>query len=98
MSEVQLKIDETKRGEFVIEENNEPVGQMRVHLEEKTLVVDGTHVNKEMRGKNLGKKLIDAMVHHARLNKFKVEPHCPYVRGQFEKHPEQYGDIWEKSA
>jgi predicted GNAT family acetyltransferase len=98
MNDVQLKIDETKRGEFVIEEDQRPLGTMKVHLEENNLVVDGTVVEKEARGRNIGKKLIEAMADHARTNHYQVVPHCPFVRGQFEKHPEDYSDIWKKSA
>jgi hypothetical protein len=95
---VELKIDETKRGEFVIEEDKKPVGTMKVHLENEDLVVDGTVVDKEMRGQHIGKKLIEAMVHHARTNHYKVVPVCPYVKAQFEKHPDNYLDIWKRSA
>jgi uncharacterized protein len=93
MEEVQLKIDETKRGAFVIEKDGEQIGEMKVHLEEQDLIVDGTVINKEFRGKDLGKKLLDAMIDHARKNNYKVVPVCPYAKKQLERHAEEYADI-----
>lgn len=98
MEEVLLKIDETKRGAFIIEDDKHQLGEMIVHLEKKDMVIESTRVNKEMRGRNLGKKLLDTMVDHARKNNYMVIPICPYVKGHFNKHPEEYMDLWKQSA
>ncbi|HEY0031340.1 MAG TPA: GNAT family N-acetyltransferase [Bacteroidia bacterium] len=94
--EVLLRIDETKRGAFIIEENRFPIAEMKVHLEDNDLVVEDTQVAEEMRGNNLGKTLLEAMVDHARMNEFKIVPVCSFVKKQFEKNPEEYKDVWKE--
>ncbi|MFL5762536.1 MAG: GNAT family N-acetyltransferase [Bacteroidia bacterium] len=98
MNEVLLEIDETKHGKFIIEDDGQEVGTMKVHLEDNDLIVEGTEVDRKMRGQHLGKRLIEAMVHHARHNHYNVVTLCPFVQGQFEKHPEDYRDVWKRSA
>ena len=49
---------------------------------------DHTGVPEAMNGKGVAKALLDYLLNDARENGFKIIPICPYVRGQYEKHPE----------
>jgi hypothetical protein len=49
------------------------------------IIIDHTDVNADYRGRNFGRKLLDALVEKARKESFKIMPLCPFARGQFEK-------------
>lgn len=60
------------------------------------LIVDHTEVSDKLRGKNVGKQLVAAVVAHARRNNLKIIPLCPFTRSVFER-VRDYDDVWEKS-
>jgi predicted GNAT family acetyltransferase len=47
-----------------------------------------TRVPDAMSGRGVARALLDFMLDDARANGFKIIPICPYVRGQYAKHPE----------
>jgi predicted GNAT family acetyltransferase len=47
-----------------------------------------THAPETMRGTGAARALVEYMVSDARKSGFKIIPVCPYVRAQFEKHPD----------
>ena len=96
MNAIELKLNESKRGGFVIEENGERVAEMGVGIQNENLVVYHTEVSDQLKGQGIGSKLLAEMVGYARKNNLKVVPLCPYVHAQFKRHPEQYQDIWNK--
>ncbi len=49
---------------------------------------DHTGVPEAMAGLGVGRALIDFMLADARANAFKIIPICPYVRAQYDRHPE----------
>lgn len=55
---------------------------------EGVISADHTGVPETMAGKGVAGKLLAFMLDDARANGFKIIPICPYVRGQYEKHPE----------
>lgn len=55
---------------------------------EGIISADHTGVPETMAGKGVAGKLLAYMLDDARTNGFKIIPICPYVRGQYEKHPE----------
>lgn len=97
MNDIQIKIDETGNGAFVIMEEEEQLAEMAFGLRNSTLTVFHTEVVEKAEGKGLAKDLLNFMVDYARKNALKVIPLCPYVHLQFKRHPEKYADIWMKS-
>ena len=91
-----MKLDERKRGAFVIEEEGKQVGEMVIGLGETALTVYHTEVNPEMEGKGLAKLMLEEMVSYARSNNLQVVPLCEYVHVQFKRHPDDYADVWRK--
>ncbi|KAA0993672.1 GNAT family N-acetyltransferase [Dyadobacter aurulentus] len=96
MSEIQLKLDNQKRGAFYIEQEGKQIGEMVIGLSETTLTVYHTEVDPEMEGKGFAKEMFDAMVAYARKEQLQVLPLCQYVHAQFRRHPQDYEDIWKK--
>lgn len=55
---------------------------------EGVISADNTGVPEAMAGRGVARRLLDFMLDDARANGFRIIPICPYVRGQYEKHPE----------
>jgi predicted GNAT family acetyltransferase len=76
-------------GAFYIEEQG-------VRLAESTyskagtgmIIIDHTEVDDSLRGTGAGKKLVYAAVEHARKNKLRILPLCPYAKSVFDKEEE----------
>lgn len=94
MDEVQLKLNEKGEGKFYIVDDEGEVGEMAVVLDKDILTVHHTEVLERAEGKGYAKKLLTAMVDHARKNNWKVIALCPYVHLQFRRRPDDYADIW----
>ncbi|MEP6802912.1 MAG: GNAT family N-acetyltransferase [Flavobacterium sp.] len=96
MPEVQLKLDEKQHGGFHLIENDKKIGEMVLSISGTILTVYHTEVDEEFNGKGYAKVLLDEMVAYVREHKYTVKALCPYVFAQFTRHPDKYGDIWEK--
>ncbi len=96
MDYIKLEMNGKGRGAFIISEDNEQLGEMVIGIAEANLTVYHTEVDAKAEGKGYAKKLLAAMVEHARKNKLKVTALCPYVHAQFKRHAEEYADIWNK--
>ena len=97
MNAIELKLNSERRGAFVIEDGANRLAEMAVAISDGNLIVYHTEVSDALRGKGIAQKLLDTMVDYARKNELKVVALCPYVHAQFKKHPEKYGDIWNRS-
>jgi predicted GNAT family acetyltransferase len=97
MNTIQLKLNDQKRGAFLIEEGDERLAEMVVAIMDHRLVVYHTEVSEKLRGEGIAAKLLEEMVAYARSNQLKVVPLCPYVLAQFKRHPDQYKDVWEQN-
>ena len=96
MNTIQLKLNAAQRGAFVIEDGKERLAEMAVGISGKNLVVYHTEVSEKLRGKGIASQLLSEMATYARRENLKVVPLCPYVHAQFERHADQYADIWNK--
>ncbi|MCW3107178.1 MAG: N-acetyltransferase [Segetibacter sp.] len=96
MDEVKLSLNEKNHGAFYLMDGADQLGEMVVGISGANLTVYHTEVSTNAEGKGVAKKLLTAMVEHARKNNLKVIPLCPYVHAQFRRHPDQYADIWNK--
>ena len=96
MEEIQLLLDDTGKGAFVIEDNNERVAEMQVAIKGSNLTVFHTEVSPKLQGQGVAARLLAHMVAYARQHGLKVIALCPYVGAQFKRRPEQYTDIWNR--
>ena len=94
MEEIKLDLNENGQGAFYVSLDGEQLGEMAVSIADSTLTVYHTEVSPKAEGKGFAKKLLNAMVEHARNKKLKVLPLCPFVHAQFKRHPELYTDLW----
>ena len=97
MDEVRLNLDDKGHGAFYILDGEERIGEMVVRTLGGNLTVYHTEVLPKAEGKGYAKKLLNALVEHARANHLKVIPLCPYVYAQFKRHAREYADIWENA-
>lgn len=97
MEEIKLQLNEQGQGAFYITDGAEKLGEMTISISGKDLTVYHTEVAAKAEGRGLAKKMLSALVNHARQNNLKVIPLCPYVHAQFKRHPEEYADIREKT-
>lgn len=97
MDLIQLRLDDQKKGAFVIEDGDERIAEMVIAVMGPRLVVYHTEVSDKLKGQGIAGKLLDEMVAYARSNHLKVVPLCPYVLVQFKRHAEKYDDVWEKN-
>jgi predicted GNAT family acetyltransferase len=80
-------------GSFYIEEDGERIAELVYSMPEKNKMnIEHTEVDPSLRGKDVGRQLVNAAVEHARKNKIKIVPMCSFARSVFKRHAE-YQDI-----
>ena len=52
------------------------------------IIADHTGVPDELAGRGIGKALIDFMIEDARTHGFRIVPLCPFIKAQYQRHPE----------
>lgn len=52
------------------------------------MVIEHTEVSDELRGQQVGYKLVKTGVEYARKNNLKIVPLCPFAKSIFDKKPE----------
>lgn len=96
--DVRLQLNDAGQGAFLIQDGEEQLGEMVISIGNGNLTVYHTEVSPKAEGQGLAKKLLAAMVDHARKNSLKVVPLCPYVHAQFKRQAEAYADVWKKTG
>jgi uncharacterized protein len=91
---MEIKFEETEsKGAFYIEENGKRAAVMTISKAGgNIMIIDSTHVDDALRGKNAGKQLVEAAVNHARKFQYKIIPLCPFAKSVFEK-VKDYQDV-----
>lgn len=83
------QIDDSSKGAFLIEENNERLAEMTYsRTGDSLIIIDHTEVSDKLRGQGAGKKLVLAAVDYARKNNLKILPLCPFAKATFDRTPE----------
>lgn len=86
------------KGEVQLFSDGMKAGKMDISVTGEKLTVYHTEVSPAYEGKGFAKLLLEKLVSYARKNGLKIVPLCPYVHGQFRKHPEEYADVWLKQG
>ncbi len=86
------------KGEVQLFSDGQKAGKMDISVIGEKLTVYHTEVSPEYGGRGFAALLLEKLVSYARENGLKIVPLCPYVHGQFRKHPQQYSDVWLKQG
>ena len=82
------------QGAFFIEEDDMVLAEMDYSFSKPdTMIILHTEVDAVLKGRNIGKQLINHAVEYARVKNYKIIPLCPFVKSVFEKDPETYKDV-----
>ncbi len=82
-----------KQGAFFIEENDEWIAEMTYVREGmRKIVINHTAVSKSLKGKGVGKALVDAAVKYARGKNLLIKPVCAFAKKVLESS-EDYEDV-----
>jgi predicted GNAT family acetyltransferase len=85
--------DNRTRGKFYVEENGEQVAELAYHKKDEGQInLYHTEVDESLRGKGVGKDMLQAAAQFARENHLKILPTCPFAKGVMEGSPE-YADV-----
>ncbi len=57
------------------------------------IIADHTGVPAALKGKGVGKALVEYLVADARETNTKIIPLCPFVKAQYQRHPE-WSDVF----
>jgi predicted GNAT family acetyltransferase len=89
-----LHKEEGTEGIFYMEKAGETVAEMTyIRKDEGRIYIDHTEVDDSLQGTGAAGQLLETAVAYAREHALKIVPLCPYVKHQFEKHPEKYEDV-----
>lgn len=82
-----------KRGAFYIEKDGEWIAEL-TYLREgaRKIVIDHTEVDDSLKGKGIGKKLVEEAVKFANENNLLIKPTCPFAKKVLESS-EEYEDV-----
>ncbi len=73
-------------GTFFIEERNERLATMFYRWRgDDRIIIEHTEVSDKLKGKGIGKQLIDHAVAFARERHVRIIPLCPFAKSVFEK-------------
>ena len=82
-----------KQGAFFIEEDGEWIAEMTYSREGmRKLVIDHTAISKSLKGKGVGKAMIDVAVKYARGKNLLIKPVCAFAKKVLESS-EDYEDV-----
>src|SRR5687768_3650706 len=98
MKEIELKLDDSGMGAFVIEEGEETIAEMAISISGNNLTVYHTEVSDKLKGQGVASELLLKMVEYAREQNLNVIPRCSYVNAQFKRHADQYSDICNENT
>jgi uncharacterized protein len=78
-----------KGGSFNYEVDARSMAEMvYVMAGDKTMIIDHTDVDDSLKGKGIGKKLLNELVNYVRQEQIRVIPLCPLAKATFEKTKE----------
>jgi predicted GNAT family acetyltransferase len=85
--------EQDAKGAFFIEKDGERIAEMTYRkMGADRIIIDHTEVNDQLKGKGVGKDLVEAGVKFARENHLKIVPQCVFAKKIIDRIPE-YQDV-----
>ena len=76
-------------------EGHDGVGELTFSRMSPTkIIADHTSVDESLRGLGVARALVERLVADARAEDFRIMPLCPFVKAQYQRHPE-WSDVME---
>ena len=90
MSQFAIKLAENgSKGRYVVQiAGHEDAELTFSRASDRLVIADHTFVPDSMRGMGVAKALAERLISDAREKGFKIVPLCPYVKSQFDRHPD----------
>ncbi|MCK6549399.1 N-acetyltransferase [Myxococcota bacterium] len=85
---IQHEEDDAQGAFFVEDDDGNRIAEMTYAREGQIWVIDHTEVDASLKGKGIGRALVDEAVRFARQRGTKIRPVCSFARGVFAKAPE----------
>ena len=91
-----IRSEEGSKGRYEARvEDRDGVGEMTFSRMSPTkIIADHTAVDDTLRGAGVGKALVERLIADARREGFTIVPLCPFVRSQYQRHPE-WSDVMD---
>lgn len=86
-------IHERKNKFYMSANEEEPIGLLNYHIEGELFIIEHVYVTKELRGQELGVKLVARAVAFARVNKLKILSYCSYAEKVLTEN-QDYRDVF----
>ncbi len=89
-SEIEIRHEEHGDvGTFYVETEGGRLAELRYsRTSPQTIVIEHTEVSDALRGRGVGRRLVDAAVAWARRSGTKFVPECAYAKTVFERYPD----------
>lgn len=82
-------LEHGSKGAFIIKEDGKRLAEMTYsRAGDNLIIIDHTDIDDSLRGKGVGKQLVQAAVEMARDRKIKIMPLCPFAKSVFDRVPE----------
>ncbi len=82
-----------REGRFFVQQDGAEDAELQYSLlDTSTICIFHTGVPEALRGKGLGRKLVNAAVEFARAKHFHIEPECPFAASLF-ANTREYADV-----
>lgn len=87
------------KGMFYIENDGNVLAEMVYTMPAADkMIIEHTEVSDELKGQNIGYKLVTTAVEYARTHNIKIIPLCPFANSVFKKKPELSDVLYVKTS
>lgn len=89
MADIEIKkFDGPSRGRYVAIVDGVEAELTYSRMSPHSIIADHTGVPEALKGKGVGKALVEYLIADARATETKIVPLCPFVKAQYQRHPE----------
>lgn len=90
---IQHEESDIRGRHFIMDEDGNMKAEITYAVQHPdVMVVDHTEVDESLRGQDVGKSLVEAVVEHARAKGRSIVPVCPFVRAEMDRN-ETFQDV-----
>lgn len=76
------------KGQYMVRIDGNDARMTYSRAGDKMIIIDHTEVPDALRGRSVGKALVERAVEDARREGRVIVPLCPFAKGQIDRHPE----------